>query len=302
MVRLELATQLRKTATRLKAADDYRWTHQGRCNCGFLAQTLTGHTAARIHQMAVQAEGEWKDHAAAFCENSGMAIDLVIKEMLSFGLTVDDLADLEYLRAPDVVRWMPSNQKHPDYRRKEDVVAYFETWASVIEARETYGTPPMPKSSLMGERSWSLYPSEFLLPLMRTPTAVGPQRKGQRLDKRVHSCDAETTQPTQDVVMRSLGKLFSQWAHRYVPDPFVLALGLTLAVCLLALPRLNYDLTELANGWVSGNGAGLWRFLAFSMQMCLISSPDLPWRKQNLFDVSWGAWQRCRKQRDKQRR
>ena len=70
--------------------------------------------------------------------------------------------------------------------------------------------------------------------------------------------------------MRSLGKLFSQWAHRYVPDPFVLALGLTLAVCLLALPRLNYDLTELANGWVSGNGAGLWRFLAFSMQMCLI--------------------------------
>ncbi|MGB0647906.1 MAG: short-chain fatty acid transporter [Bradymonadia bacterium] len=70
--------------------------------------------------------------------------------------------------------------------------------------------------------------------------------------------------------MRYLGKIFSRWASRYVPDPFVLALGLTFIVCTLALPRLNYDLTTLANNWVSGNGAGLWRFLAFSMQMCLI--------------------------------
>ena len=169
MVRLELATQLRKTATRLKAADDYRWTHQGRCNCGFLAQTLTGHTAARIHQMAVQAEGEWKDHAAAFCENSGMAIDLVIKEMLSFGLTVDDLADLEYLRAPDVVRWMPSNQKHPDYRRKEDVVAYFETWASVIEARETLRHTPDAQIVINGRAFVELVPERIPLALDENP-------------------------------------------------------------------------------------------------------------------------------------
>ena len=70
--------------------------------------------------------------------------------------------------------------------------------------------------------------------------------------------------------MRYFGKVFSRWAERYVPDPFVLALGLTLIVCALALPRLDYDIKILANSWVTGNGSGLWRFLAFSMQMCLI--------------------------------
>lgn len=169
MVRLELATQLRKTAARLKTADDYRWTHQGRCNCGFLAQTLTGHTAARIHQMAVQAEGEWKDHAAAYCETSGLAIDQVIKEMLSFGLTVEDLGDLEYLRAPDVIRWMPPGQKHPDYRRKEDVVAYFETWAAVIEARETLRRSPREQILINGRPFEELKPERIPLALDENP-------------------------------------------------------------------------------------------------------------------------------------
>jgi short-chain fatty acids transporter len=71
-------------------------------------------------------------------------------------------------------------------------------------------------------------------------------------------------------MMRSLGRIFSRVSHRYVPDPFVLAIGLTAVVCLLALPRLDYDFTRLAHGWVEGDGKGLWRFLAFSMQMCLI--------------------------------
>ncbi len=70
--------------------------------------------------------------------------------------------------------------------------------------------------------------------------------------------------------MRRLGDTFSRLAHRFVPDPFVLAIGLTFVVCVLALPRLDYDVVRLANGWVNGGGKGLWRFLGFSMQMCLI--------------------------------
>ena len=142
MLGSKLATQLRLTAARLTDTHHYKWTHQGRCNCGFLAQTLTGHSAARIHQLAVQSEGEWVDHAAAYCETSGLPIDEVIREMLSFGLTVDDLADLEHLRSTEVLRWMPSHQKQPDYRRKEDVIAYFETWASVMEAKEELANDP----------------------------------------------------------------------------------------------------------------------------------------------------------------
>lgn len=137
-----LAENLRVTAARLTSTNAYKWTHQGRCNCGFLAQTLTGHSAARIHQLAVQSEGEWVDHASAYCENSGLPIDQVIQEMLSFGLTVDDLADLEHLRSTEVLRWMPTGQKQPDYRRKEDVIAYFDTWAQVLDAKVTLDHSP----------------------------------------------------------------------------------------------------------------------------------------------------------------
>jgi hypothetical protein len=138
----KLAEKLRLTAARLTTTNEYKWTHQGRCNCGFLAQTLTGNSAARIHQLAVQSEGEWVDHAAAYCEKSGLPIDQVIKEMLSFGLTVDELSDLEHLRAIEVLRWMPIGQKHPDYRRKEDVIAYFGTWAQVLDAKLALAQTP----------------------------------------------------------------------------------------------------------------------------------------------------------------
>ena len=84
--------------------------------------------------MAVQSEGEWLDHAEAYCETSQKPNDQVIKQMLAFGLSVDDLADLEYLRAPSVVPWLPPNRRNPDYKVKEDVIAYFETWAAVLTA------------------------------------------------------------------------------------------------------------------------------------------------------------------------
>ena len=130
----QLVNRLIETAKRLRATNDYRWTHQGRCNCGHLAQTLTGLSAARIHQMAVQSEGEWLDHAEDYCATSQQPIDQVIKQMLAFGLSVDDLADLEYLRSPAVIPWLPPKQRQPDYRLKEDVIAYFETWAAVLSA------------------------------------------------------------------------------------------------------------------------------------------------------------------------
>ena len=70
--------------------------------------------------------------------------------------------------------------------------------------------------------------------------------------------------------MKNFGNWASTFAQRYVPDPFVLALSLTLFVFVLALPRFDYSLVDLSEHWVNGGGKGLWRFLSFSMQMCLI--------------------------------
>jgi hypothetical protein len=132
--RLELAKHLRETARRLEKGATYRWTHQGQCNCGHLAQTLTGMASGDIHRLAVQSEGEWVDHAAAYCDTTGLPVDTLITTMLSFGLTIDELGDLERLCSPRVTRWLPAAQNYLDYRRRTDVVLYFNTWAAVIEA------------------------------------------------------------------------------------------------------------------------------------------------------------------------
>ncbi|MEL6546865.1 MAG: TIGR00366 family protein, partial [Myxococcota bacterium] len=56
-----------------------------------------------------------------------------------------------------------------------------------------------------------------------------------------------------------------------VPDPFVLALLLTLAVACGGLLATGFDLERVSRVWVEGRqGAGFWAFLRFGMQMCLI--------------------------------
>jgi hypothetical protein len=134
----DLVTHLRTTAARLRSGAPYRWTHQGHCNCGHLAQTLTGLGAAHLHALAVQSAGEWVDHARDFCPTSGRPVDAVIAQMLGFGLTLDQIADLERLADPLVLRHLPDGRRHLDQRRREDVVLYFETWAALVEAQAAW--------------------------------------------------------------------------------------------------------------------------------------------------------------------
>ena len=145
MKRKELARHLRMTAARLREGASYRWTHQGRCNCGHLAQTLTGLSEVEIHQIALRSEGEWADHVAEYCEVSGQPVNDLIRDMLSFGVRIDELADLEKLSSPRITKWLPRNRRHLDYRSREDVILYFETWAEVIEAEQQwYQNPNQP--------------------------------------------------------------------------------------------------------------------------------------------------------------
>lgn len=132
--RLELAARLRVTADRLRQGAPYRWTHQGRCNCGHLAQTITRLSGAAIHAAAVQSPGEWIDHAERHCPTSGAPIDRLIRQMLEAGLDLDEIADLERLAHPVVLRHLPSDRRALDNRDRDDVVLYFETWAAVLDA------------------------------------------------------------------------------------------------------------------------------------------------------------------------
>lgn len=79
------------------------------------------------------------------------------------------------------------------------------------------------------------------------------------------------------ILIRGVGSTISAVFRRIVPDPFVLAVLLTVLVVVIALVWGRYptDVTGigdrtafLLDHWRSGSG--LWKLLAFAMQMCLI--------------------------------
>jgi short-chain fatty acids transporter len=68
-------------------------------------------------------------------------------------------------------------------------------------------------------------------------------------------------------MLARLGAVFSKWAERWVPDPFVLALILTL-ITLVGGFGLTGSSREVLQGWYGGFSST--PLLAFALQMCLI--------------------------------
>ena len=73
-------------------------------------------------------------------------------------------------------------------------------------------------------------------------------------------------------MLERLGDRLSRWSRRYVPDPFVLAIFLTLVTFVAALVYVDFDVERVLYAWIDGpgGGKGFWNLLAFGMQMCLI--------------------------------
>ncbi|MCL6623485.1 MAG: TIGR00366 family protein [Fimbriimonadales bacterium] len=81
-------------------------------------------------------------------------------------------------------------------------------------------------------------------------------------------------------MLERLGYGMARWAQRWVPDPFVLALALTIItiLCAISLGKPGFDLWSavgswggrLANGELTPEEKGFWRFLTFAMQMAFI--------------------------------
>jgi short-chain fatty acids transporter len=69
-------------------------------------------------------------------------------------------------------------------------------------------------------------------------------------------------------MLASLGSRLSVFFRATAPDPFVLAVLLTVLTFVLALTLTDTKATGLVDSWAGSEG--LWKFLGFSMQMCLI--------------------------------
>lgn len=130
-----LVIALRATAARLASGSRYQWGHLGMCNCGHLVETVCRVPPQRIHVMALEREGDWEQLANAYCPTSGFAIDDMITQLLALGLTTDDIGHLEKLDDPMVLAALPGGHRWLRRNERDDVVAYLETWASLLEAR-----------------------------------------------------------------------------------------------------------------------------------------------------------------------
>ncbi len=131
---VHLIESLRKTAKNMSQGAPYQWGHMGSCNCGNLAQEITKLTKAEIHAYALQTRfGDWSEQTAEFCPTSNLPMDLVISEMMEAGLTRTDLKNLEKLSDKQVLKRLPKGERYLKHNKRDDVVKYLLTWASLLE-------------------------------------------------------------------------------------------------------------------------------------------------------------------------
>src|SRR5262249_30168249 len=113
----ELIDALRRTAERLASDISYQWGHMGMCNCGHLAQSITGLRHAEIHSSALIREGDWEQQANDYCPASGNLIDVILASMFDLGLTRADIRNLEKLADLHVLR---QAGRHLRFNNRED--------------------------------------------------------------------------------------------------------------------------------------------------------------------------------------
>ncbi len=130
---LQLITALRTTAKKIEQGAPYMWGHMGACNCGNLAQALTGFTKAEIHAFAMRGVGDWSEQITEYCGSANAPLDLVIEKLLAAGLTQQDLISLERLSSDKVLNQLPIAKRYLSKNIKEDVILYMKTWANVLE-------------------------------------------------------------------------------------------------------------------------------------------------------------------------
>ena len=154
-----LVVALRETAARLRREDvTYRWASFAHCNCGHLAQTITGLGPDEIQRRAMRREGDWanqaRDHAfpsfdfgdrpaldegawepenVGACQVTGAPLDEVLDQMYALGLTAEDVGRLERLSDPHVRRRLGNSTQHFAHHRRENVIAYLDAWADLLE-------------------------------------------------------------------------------------------------------------------------------------------------------------------------
>ena len=137
MINSQLINYLKQSIELLNQSKSYQWGHSGHCNCGHLAQVMTGKTYSELLKISQVREGDWSQQAEMYCDNSGIEIDNVIGLMLKSGLNIEDIEHIEYLSNPAILEKLPGGKKFLLRNSKENVILYFQGWISLLEEMQT---------------------------------------------------------------------------------------------------------------------------------------------------------------------
>jgi len=124
----------------------------GACNCGHLAQTVTRLTAEDIRRYALTRAGEWAEQGLEYCPTSGYPMDAILDALFELGLSSEDLAQLERLSNPEVLRRLPIELRTTlSYRERDHVILYMmRTFAELLD-EQLRAASPAPASVPAGE-------------------------------------------------------------------------------------------------------------------------------------------------------
>ncbi len=134
----DLIEGLRNAANALRNGAYYAWGHHGACNCGHLLQVTTTLSKEEILTYAHTSTGEWTEIAEGSCSVSGAPVMLLLHKLQQLGLTPTDIHHLEYLDDREVLDHLPGGFRWLKRNIREDVIAYFETLANILEEKLEY--------------------------------------------------------------------------------------------------------------------------------------------------------------------
>jgi hypothetical protein len=132
---IELVEALRETGRRLRNGAHYAWGHHGACNCGHLLQVLTRLSEAEILAYAHTGTGEWTEIVEESCPVTAVPVSLLLTKLQQSGLCPTDVHNIEYLEDREVLKNLPGGFRWLKRNLREDVIAYFEAFASIMEEK-----------------------------------------------------------------------------------------------------------------------------------------------------------------------
>lgn len=194
---LRLVQALRETAVRLERESTvYRWSQLAHCNCGHLAQTITGLSPSAIHEAAARHRGDWAEQARTIAPAAGSGglsvVDLdygdrpaldegawepedlmecpvaersmsaIFGELLAAGLEPADIGALERLDDPAVRRRLGTSTSDFLHSDRKNVVAYMLAWAAILEER--LGSPRVRSDGVRRDALWQEWRDDAALP------------------------------------------------------------------------------------------------------------------------------------------